>query len=192
VIRLYELSSLTWVDQRTSPLFTSFISATSESTHFNFTTSWYTPIMDPNYTANTTTSHAFNSTAESLVAQRTAYCWITPEDYDKGFRDYDLPDGCQGLIETYCYPDPNAPPPTSPARIPAVCTPDRSDYNATSTPTGSPVPTPTPYQPGMIGGCTKFDKAVTNDTCDVICKRNNINLADVSSCPLRQDVFVIL
>lgn len=49
---------------------------------------------------------------------------------------------------------------------------------ALSSATGAPVSTPTPFQPGMIGNCSKFHLVVESDTCSSIATAAGIALSD--------------
>lgn len=148
------------------------------------TTSWYTPTLNVSATGTPTTTASYNATLASLLVAATQYCWFTDADWTNGVDEDDYPAGCTSLIETYCYVDPDAPVPTSPVRIPAVCTPDDSTYvtaatsaTTTTSPAGA---TPTPVQPGMIAGCQKFYKVISGDTCQGIADALLITLEEVS------------
>ncbi|KAK9422563.1 putative LysM domain-containing protein [Seiridium unicorne] len=157
-----------------SSLFVSWQPGPAPTAAPNFTTSWYTPTVPATLsTANVT----FNDTVSSLAAQRTTYCWLQDDDWENGFYPDLLPQGCQALVTSYCLADVNAPVPTSPARIPAVCTPDRSDYDDSPDPTTTAAAaTPTPFQPGMISGCQNFYKVQSGDTCQAIADEFHIDL----------------
>lgn len=90
----------------------------------NMTTSYYN--TQTTFPPGTTVTYIANATIESLEAERTVYCLITPQNYLDGITENDLPDACADLIAPYCWPDLNAPVPTS-TRFPAVCTPTASD-----------------------------------------------------------------
>ncbi|RYP64942.1 hypothetical protein DL770_009097 [Monosporascus sp. CRB-9-2] len=83
---------------------------------------------------------------------------------------------CFNLYEKYCLYGPGAPSPTPMTRFPAVCTPDRSDYEPEPIPT--PVPTPWPVRDSMTEGCSKFYKVKSGGTCDRVTKANNVTMAD--------------
>ncbi|RYP62165.1 hypothetical protein DL771_009838 [Monosporascus sp. 5C6A] len=109
----------------------------------------------------------------------TKYCWITEDDWAHGYDPEDdsmVPPACSNLYEKYCLYTTGMPSPTPMTRFPAMCTPDRSDYNPEPIP--DPVPTPRPVQEGMTEGCSKFHKVKSGDTCDKVTKANNVTLAD--------------
>ncbi|KAJ5131410.1 uncharacterized protein N7515_007449 [Penicillium bovifimosum] len=149
----------------------------------NITTSWYSPIIDPNYTPSIPTFTP-NATLSSLLAERTKYCWITAEDKDNGFIPEDnLSDNCYSLYESYCDLGPTDPVPSpSPSAIPTSCThTSRSASTTDSSPattTTSGIATPTPTQPNMTKDCTKFHKVVDGDNCATISKEYGISQAD--------------
>jgi len=162
-------------------MFTSWVSGPLASNAPNFTTSWYTPTIATDYTPPTVTVGS-NSSEEDAIGERMVYCWITVEDEENGFSDEDLPTGCQQLLDTYCYPSPDDPVPTSPAHIPAVCTPDRSNYfnpNATDSTVTGPPATPTPFQPHMVDGCQQFYEVQSGDSCSLIVGLYGISLQQV-------------
>jgi Lactonase, 7-bladed beta-propeller/LysM domain len=49
---------------------------------------------------------------------------------------------------------------------------------AASPPSGAAVATPTPFQAGMVGDCTKFYLVVSGDTCNSIATAAGINISD--------------
>jgi hypothetical protein len=51
-------------------------------------------------------------------------------------------------------------------------------HTAFSSATGAPVSTPTPFQPGMIGNCSKFHLVAESDTCSSIATAAGIALSD--------------
>lgn len=162
-----------------SSLFTSWIPGSTVDDAPDLTTSWYTPTLHP--TATVTSTATWNETLSSVVAELTQFCWLTDEDWAQGVNEEDYAEGCQTLLDTYCFPTADAPVPTSPARIPAVCTPDRATYvtpadPTTTNPAGA---TPTPYQPGMIAGCQRFYKVISGDTCQKIADELDITLEQV-------------
>ncbi|KAM4067131.1 lysM domain-containing protein [Hirsutella rhossiliensis] len=123
----------------TSPMFSSWIPTTAAATYSAFATSWYTPTVDLEVTPLTMTN-SYNATRASLIAQRSKYCWIESDAWAEGLSPQDLPSDCQSLVDTYCFPRPEALVPTSPAHIPAVCTPAaavsyRLPFPANPTPT---------------------------------------------------------
>lgn len=172
-----------------SSLITSWISGTPVTTVSNFSTSWYSPTIDPDYTPSVPTFTA-NSTLSSLLAERTKYCWITIEDENNGFIPEDMSENCYSLYEKYCDLGPTDPIPSpSPATIPAPCTPNHSTTDQpsptstlppTST-TSSTGETPTPTQPGMVDGCNAFHKVVKGETCSQLADQYDISLKDFIS-----------
>lgn len=143
----------------------------------NITTSWYntqTTFIDP-----TTTTVVVNLTAKSLMAERTAYCPITDQDYDNGFTEADLPDACQSLLMPYCHPDPDAPIPTS-MRFPAVCTPVRDTDTASMT-SSAANSIPSPLEPNTIATCQQYYRILDGDTCYSIATHFEITLDQVST-----------
>lgn len=141
--------------------------------------------MDPNATPSITSTASYNSTVASILPQYTQYCWLTGDDWDNGFNEQDYAAGCQSLMNEYCFPDLTGPVPTSPAHIPAVCTPDRAAYptdtgddDPDGTGTGSSA-TPTPFQPDMVTGCQKFYEVASGDTCQSVADQNGITLDQV-------------
>ncbi len=141
----------------------------------DITTTWYFPTFPADWTAPTTSASVDPAATKHYEDQRK-YCWITDEDERHYFDPEEQSGACIGLVSTYCYPDPTQPVPTSAPKVPAVCTPDRSNYNYTAPP--APVETPHPYQPNMIKGCYKFYKVIANDGCAAIAKANNVTLDD--------------
>ncbi|SPB45014.1 unnamed protein product [Aspergillus niger] len=166
-----------------SSLITSWVPGTPVTTMDNITTSWYSPIIDPNYTPSIPTFTP-NATLSSLLAERTKYCWITAEDDNNGFiPEDDLSDNCYSLYESYCDLGPTDPIPSpSPSAIPTSCTPTSSSASTTNsspaTTTTSGIATPTPTQPNVTNHCTKFHKVVDRDTCATISKQYGISQAD--------------
>ncbi|KAI2707493.1 hypothetical protein DTO013E5_8367 [Penicillium roqueforti] len=166
-----------------SSLITSWVPGTPVTTMDNITTSWYSPIIDPNYTPSIPTFTP-NATLSSLLAERTKYCWITAEDENNGFiPEDDLSDNCYSLYESYCDLGPTDPVPSpSPSAIPTSCTPTSSSASTTdsspATTTTSGIATPTPTQPNMTKDCTKFHKVVDGDNCATISKEYGISQAD--------------
>ncbi|RDK37083.1 hypothetical protein M752DRAFT_310156 [Aspergillus phoenicis ATCC 13157] len=166
-----------------SSLITSWVPGTPVTTMDNITTSWYSPIIDPNYTPSIPTFTP-NATLSSLLAERTKYCWITAEDENNGFiPEDDLSDNCYSLYESYCDLGPTDPIPSpSPSAIPTSCTPTSSSASTTNsspaTTTTSGIATPTPTQPNVTNHCTKFHKVVDRDTCATISKQYGISQAD--------------
>ena len=167
-----------------SPLVTSWVPGTRVTTMNNISTSWYTPIIDPNYTPAVPTFTP-NSTLSSLLAERTKYCWITAEDEINGFIPEDLSKNCYSLYEDYCDLGPTDPiPSVSPTAIPGSCTPKQSSFSpTTSSPsaTSSVVTTPTPTQPNMAENCVKFHKVIEGDNCASIAKQYGISQNDFLS-----------
>jgi len=162
-----------------SSFFSSWIPATAVDNPPNITTSWYAPILNP--TPTVTRNATWNETLSSLIAERTQYCWFTDEDWAQGINEDEYAAGCQRLMDTYCFPTADAPVPTSPSRIPAVCTPDRATYITPADPTMTDPAsaTPTPYQPGMVSGCQKFHKVASGDTCQKIADALSITMEQV-------------
>lgn len=156
-------------------MFSSWTTGVIVTNPADITTSWYWPTIGTDWTA-TITSASVDQSAIKHIEDLRKYCWITSEDESHYLDTEDLPGACQELVTTYCYPDPTGTVPTSAPKIPAVCTPDRSEYNYTAPPV--PVATPHPFQPNMIKGCYKFYKVVTNDGCAAIAKANNVTLSD--------------
>jgi hypothetical protein len=152
----------------------------------SFTTSWYTPTLNLSATPTPWLTITYNETLASELAQQTQYCWLNDDDFANGFNEEDYPEGCQSLLSVYCFPTPGAPVPTSPARIPAMCTPDRSEYiiidddEPPASTTSAPATTPTPYQPNMIHGCKRFYKVLSGDTCQKILDTFGLSLQQVS------------
>ncbi|EQB43581.1 LysM domain-containing protein [Colletotrichum gloeosporioides Cg-14] len=68
------------------------------------------------------------------------------------------------------------PSPTPPARAPAVCTPDRSQF--TLQPAPDPVVTPIPHQPNLTRGCSKFHKVASGQFCADVASEYGISLED--------------
>ena len=135
-------------------------------------TSWYNlqTVFLPPPTATITA----NLTAASLIAARTSYCPITDEDYANGFEEAELPDACEVLIEPYCWPNPDAPIPTS-TEFPAFCTPERS--SATTTSVASAVPSP--LEPQTTANCKQYYKVLSGDNCYSIANNIKITLEQV-------------
>ncbi|KAL4782868.1 hypothetical protein BJX76DRAFT_358502 [Aspergillus varians] len=166
-------------------LISSWVPGETVTTLTNITTSWYTPTIDPDYTPPGVT-HTPNATYSSLFAERTAYCWITEDDYNnEDFSPYDLEEDCLSLFEEYCEPAITSPIPTS-TSIPGSCTPTFTTYTSTpetnattSTTTSTTIaPTPTPTQPNMVKGCTKFHQVQSKDECDTIASQYKISVND--------------
>ncbi|GAW27292.1 hypothetical protein SAMD00023353_10200180 [Rosellinia necatrix] len=154
----------------TSSLITDWISATGTIPTTNFTTSWYSSEFDSTATASITSTAIFNETLASELVQQTQYCWLSDEDFNY-LNEEEYSQGCQNLMDQYCFPLPGAAVPPSPSRIPALCTPNRSTYitaTPTSTTTTAPNATPTPHQPDMINNCKKFYKVLSGDTCQKV------------------------
>lgn len=117
-------------------MFSSWVTGTASQTYSNFTTSWYTPTL--NASAVPTSSLAPNGTYISLVSERQKYCWLTDSQWD--VPEDEFPEGCQTLLDEYCFVNIDDPVPSSPMHIPAVCTPT-TDYTPTSwTPTATATP----------------------------------------------------
>lgn len=131
-------------------MLSSWVPATPLATYANFTTSWYTypPTLDLDI-APATQTNSYNATRASLVAQRVKHCWIADDVWDAGFSRDDLPAGCQLFLDELCFPRPEARVPTSPAHIPAVCTP--AEARTSALPTATARATWTPIQPGGPG-----------------------------------------
>ena len=134
----------------------------------------FSSLYDPSYTPPAVTL-SVNTSLLSIVAKATQYCWITEKDWAKGFDPESMPSTCQDLMSTYCTYDSTTPTPTPISRVPAVCTPDRSDYSLPALP--DPVTTPQPIQPNLTKGCSKFYKVVRGDICDTVIKKNNVSSA---------------
>jgi hypothetical protein len=130
---------------------------------------------DPSYTPPAVTV-PIDKEGQDEEADWTKDCWITYEDYNHDFDPDNLPAACQTLYWSYCFYDPTKPSPTTMSRVPAVCTPDRSDYSLGTDP--DPVTTPQPIQPGMTTGCNKFYKVSSGDGCESVAKANNVTLSD--------------
>ncbi|KAK3395031.1 LysM domain-containing protein [Podospora didyma] len=160
----------------TSTMFSSWTSGAIVTNPPDTSTSWYYRSYATNWTvpvSSATVDPAKNQHIEDL----RKYCWITEEDLEHLVNPEDFPGACQPLLSTYCYPDPTvSATPTASPKIPAVCTPDRSEYSIVPPP--KPVPTPLPHQPNMTKGCYLFYKVVANDGCAAIAKANNIALDD--------------
>ncbi|KAL1835395.1 hypothetical protein VTJ49DRAFT_6815 [Mycothermus thermophilus] len=155
-----------------NPLVSSWVSADPTdptTTDIDFTTSWYTPTLNRSATPSVIITMTFNETRASELAQQTQYCWLSDDDFANGFMEEDFPAGCQSLFDVYCFPTAGAPVPTEPARIPAVCTPDRATYTTDEPPSTTDVPqtTPVPYQPNMVEGCREFYKVFVEWNPDV-------------------------
>ncbi|KAG8163113.1 hypothetical protein KVR01_007591 [Diaporthe batatas] len=118
-----------------------------------------------NPTPTITSNATWNESLSCLKAERTQYFWFTDEDWQQSIGEDGCPDGCLKLMETYCFPTPDAPVPTSPSRIPAVRTLYHPADPTTINPAGAK---PTPYQSGMVTGCQRFYKVSTGDTCQKI------------------------
>ncbi|PWY68696.1 hypothetical protein BO83DRAFT_400387 [Aspergillus eucalypticola CBS 122712] len=166
-----------------SSLITSWVPGTPVIIMDNITTSWYSPIIDPNYTPSIPTFTP-NATLSSLLAERTKYCWITAEDENNSFiPEDDLADNCYSLYESYCDLGPTDPVPSLfPSAIPISCTPISSSASTTNsspaTTTTSGIATPTPTQPNVTNHCTKFHKVIDRDTCATISKQYGISQAN--------------
>ncbi|KAI1658124.1 hypothetical protein F4813DRAFT_388904 [Daldinia decipiens] len=159
-----------------SSFITNWVPATGMIPTTNFTTSWYSSVFNSTAKASITSTASNNETLASELAQQTKYCWLTDDDLES-LDEEEYTEGCQSLMDEYCFPTPGAPVPPSPSRIPSQCTPNRSTY-MTGTPTSSSAPsaTPTPYQAGMIAGCKQFYKVLSGDTCQKIADTFSITL----------------
>ncbi|KAI3135390.1 hypothetical protein CBS147325_7703 [Penicillium roqueforti] len=133
---------------------------------------------------NSTTTQSPAVVADSLLAKRTKYYWITAEDENNGFiPEDDLSDNCYSLYKSYCDLGPTDPVPSpSPSAIPTSCTPTSSSASTTdsspATTTTSSIATPTPTQPNITKDYTKFHKVVNSDNCATISKEYGISQAD--------------
>ena len=141
-------------------------------------TTWYN--VQTTYPKPATTTITANLTAASLIAARTSYCPISPEDYDRGFSDADLPSPCEDLIGPYCYPDPDKPILTS-TRFPANCTPLRPTASSTTVVTNA---IPTPLEPSTIPSCKQYYRVLDGDNCYSIATNFDITSTQVSSLNL--------
>lgn len=106
-----------------------------------------TGIMDPTYTPPPQTI-TVDPEEQADYEEWTQWCWITAEDWQRGFEVDDLTPACQDFYQKYCvyYPDSNKPSPTPMTRFPAMCTPDRTEEEI-------PVETPDPIQNGVPENC---------------------------------------
>lgn len=154
-------------------------------------TSWFNTEM--NLTAPPTTTYVFNSTLASLLHAITTLCPIQPSDLDEGWTIADLPDECEDLLDPYCYPDVDQPPPRS-TLFPVECSPGYySDTSSISSSTGITTPSPasdsttsgsakpSPIEPETVASCTQFYKVVRGDSCADISSRFDITLKQVRS-----------
>ena len=141
----------------------------------NISTSWYN--TQTTYIPAPTTTITVNATAVSLIAARTSFCPITDEDYADGFSDSDLPDACQSLLLPYCWPDPDAPIPTS-TQFPAVCTPSDVAAAMTTTTTADNA-VPSPLEPQTDVNCKQYYKVLDGDNCYSIATNFMITLDQV-------------
>ncbi|KAI3339953.1 hypothetical protein F4824DRAFT_498074 [Ustulina deusta] len=165
----------------TSSLITQWVSAIGTIPTVNFTTSWYSSEFNSTGTASITSTASWNETLASELVQQTQYCWLTDDDVDNPDEE-DYSEGCQNLMDEYCFPTPGAAVPPSPSRIPAICSPNTSTYITGTLPstTNPPGATPTPYQPNMIVGCQQFYQVVGGDTCQQVADKFSIDLSLVS------------
>lgn len=138
------------------------------------TTSWYNP--QTTFLPPPTTTITANLTAASLIAARTGYCPISPDDYGRGVSEADLPAACQALVEPYCYPNPDAPIPTS-TRFLANCTPVQP--LATST-TANLNAVPSPLEPNTVASCKQYYQVIGGDNCYGIANSFGISLDQVT------------
>ncbi|OBT49001.1 hypothetical protein VE00_00033 [Pseudogymnoascus sp. WSF 3629] len=109
--------NVTCIKDRSSMFSGPWTTGTPDMNPPNMTTSYYN--TQTTFPPGTTVTYIANATIESLEAERTVYCLITPQNYLDGITENDLPDACADLIAPYCWPDLNAPVPTS-TRFPAV------------------------------------------------------------------------
>ncbi|OLN88298.1 LysM domain-containing protein-like protein 2 [Colletotrichum chlorophyti] len=159
----------------TSPLFTSFETASIETTYEGGPLAT-TTLFDPSYTPPAETHTVLNPSKEAAVIDYTKYCWITEEDWAQGYDPESAPVACQNLMNTYCFYNSDMPSPSPISRAPAVCTPDRSQY--TIEPAPDPVTTPTPHQPNLTRGCNKFHKVSSGQFCADVAGEHRISLDD--------------
>ncbi|ROW07592.1 hypothetical protein VPNG_06807 [Cytospora leucostoma] len=126
--------------------------------------------------ASITRTAVNNEILASELAQQTQYCRLTDDDFDY-LDEEEYAEGCQSLMDEYCFATAGAPVSPSPSRIPAVCSPDRSTY-ITGTPTiiSAAGTTPAPYQPNIIAGCQHFYKVASGDTCQNVADAFSITL----------------
>ncbi|KAF6233163.1 hypothetical protein HO173_008707 [Letharia columbiana] len=154
-----------------------YVSGSINSNPPDATTSWYN--TQTTFPPPVVTTFIANLTTASLVAARTSFCPITPDDFLNGLYEEDLPEDCDALIEPYCWPDPDAPTPSS-TSFPASCTPFSGDSITTSnTPaviTTSANPLPSPLEPGTIATCKTFHKVSTGETCYSIANNYKVSL----------------
>jgi hypothetical protein len=122
------------------------------------TTTWFN--TETNFSAPTTATVTYNSTAASLLAMYTTYCPVQPTDIAQGWDFYDLPDGCNSLLDAYCFPDLNKPPPTS-TRFPAVCSPSYFESTTTSA-TGTAKPSP--IEQDTTPSCKQYHQVLDGDS----------------------------
>lgn len=137
-------------------------------------TTWYN--VQTTYPKPPTTTITANLTAAGLIAARTSYYPISPEDYDRGFSDSDLPSACEDLIRPYCYPDPDEPIPIS-TRFPANCTPLRP--TASTTRANNAIPAP--LEPSTIASCKQYYRVLDGDNCYSIATNFGVTSTQVSS-----------
>lgn len=142
----------------------------------NVNTSWYN--TQTTFNATPTTTFVVNTTAASLIAARTSLCPISDDLYAAGFSDADLPGACQALILPYCWPDPDAPVPTS-TRFPAVCTPSVVTASPAST-TAANNAVPSPLEPQTNPNCRQYYRVLDGDNCYSIASNFKITLDQVS------------
>jgi hypothetical protein len=122
-------------------MFTEWTTGLEITTLTNITTSWYIPVQDPNFTPTPTTA-VLNSTLSSLLPGRTVYCWIDQTDHDNALtRTAILPQMHRSRRLQQGFP----------LYVHLI------DQNVPTT-TSTPAATPTPTQPGIVSGCTKFHR----------------------------------
>lgn len=154
-----------------------FVTGTIVTSPPKIATSWYN--TQTQFPAPPIITFRANLTAASLIAARTSYCPISPDDYDRGVSEADLPEACQALIEPYCNPDPDEPIPTS-TRFPAVCTPVQPPV---ASDTADPNAIPSPLTPNTVASCKQYYQVISGDNCYSIATSFDISLEQVSlSC----------
>ena len=151
-----------------------FVSGAIVTSPPEIATSWYN--SQTHFAAPPTITYRANLTAASLIAARTSYCPISPEDYDRGVSEADLFEACQDLIESYCNPDPDKPIPTS-TRFPAVCTPAQSPV---ASPTEDLKAIPSPLTPNTVACCKQYYQVIGGDNCFSIATSSDISLEQVN------------
>ncbi|KAJ5720987.1 uncharacterized protein N7483_008921 [Penicillium malachiteum] len=128
----------------------------------------------------------WNETFVPLYLNLTEYCPITQHELSNGWTIYDLPEGCEDLLDEYCNPLANATMSASTV-LPETCSPSYwiSFYPVTSGTTATSSSTSVsraPEQTGIAANCDAYYVVKSNDTCaGIIAEFGNFTLTEFYS-----------